>query len=545
MTVPIPADADENEDRIIDRSGDIDQRPPEERGLSPSNIVLFQSAPQQAAGVSLGAIPRHDQEFTSRDPRRPPEGPAGAIALRLQKDLDSRFARAKAQLEALTHKIEIQERRWVSPKLDDDLQQVRLQRQKVLIANGPELANRLGGERSHLADLDRFKATNGLSREAHYPASPTLGIGILAFLILLEAAINGVLFAETSDQGLFGGWLEALVLSITNVGAAFLLGRLLLPQLHRRGFVLRLAAAIITLAGVFALVSVNLIGAHYRDFRAEFARADLAAGAPLTPRAETAIVLPGPRWNAAAKPTKPGGPDTRPAQPAQPEQKKMPTEREAIRKALQAPLDLQSFTSVFLLVIGLCGATVAVWDGYKFDDPYPGYGKRHRRYLEARGKSTSALRKILLQSNTIMEGNFQAIARKIENHAQEMATLLSLHHAYAGELKALKGSLDEAARNAEHEIGCHQRLANKLPDREALGLYTLSMNSLPELSDKHAKFYEAQERKLKALQKSAHRERDDALGVFDGASVNFQKLLTEASQTSLQAVSRPDTGERS
>ena len=40
--------------------------------------------------------------------------------------------------------------------------------------------------------------------------------------------------------------------------------------------------------------------------------------------------------------------------------------------------------SFFLFVIGLCGASIAALDGYKLDDPFPGYGKRHRKYAAAR-----------------------------------------------------------------------------------------------------------------------------------------------------------------
>src|SRR5262249_13316763 len=197
------------------------------------------------------------------------------IAQRLQKELDKRYARAKSQLDALSQKIEGQEKRCSAPKLEGDLQQIRFQRQKILIANGPLLADRLREERSRLADLENFKTINGLVRDAHYPSSQMLAFGVLAILVLLEAGINGVLFADSSDQGLFGGWLEALVLAITNVGAAFLFGRAVLPQLHRRGFLMKAGAAALSVAGLTALVAVNLIGAYYRDFKAAAAGASV------------------------------------------------------------------------------------------------------------------------------------------------------------------------------------------------------------------------------------------------------------------------------
>ncbi|HZV20638.1 MAG TPA: hypothetical protein VE986_03745, partial [Hyphomicrobiales bacterium] len=430
MCISIASDPEEVEDRVIDRSGDIDQRPPEERHLPPSNILLFQGAPDKGPlqhppiARSLSAIPE--------EPRRAnyvKGNELGEMAKRLQKELDKRGTKAKAQLDALTQKIEAQEKRCLAPKLDDELQQIRLKRQKVLIMNGPTLANCLRDERSRLADLEQFKSRNRLLREPHYPESPTLAIGILMMLILAEAGLNGVLFAETSDQGLFGGWLEALVLAVTNVGVAFLFGRIALPQLHRRGFFLSTAAAATSLAGFASLIAINLFAAHYRDFKVEFAKHELSVlSQPLAKKEPTVLTSsqkPGYPGKIAAAPK----PDLAAANAAdRGEPRWRGAEAEAIRRAISAPVDLKSFTSFFLLITGLCGAAIAALDGYKFDDPYPGYGKLHRRYLQTRERSTAVLRSILAQSNAIMEGNFLAIARKIDNHAHELAKLVSLHH---------------------------------------------------------------------------------------------------------------------
>jgi hypothetical protein len=467
---------------------------------------------------------------------QPPQPELADIALRLQKDLDKQYTKAKSQLDALAQKIEAQEKRCLPPKLDDDLQQIRFQRQKVLIANGPLLADRLREEKSRLADLEHFKTQNRLSRDAHYPSSPVLAFGILSILVLVEAGINGVLFADSSDQGLFGGWLEALVLSITNVGAAFLFGRMALPQMHRPGLLIKAGAAILCVAGCAALIAINLAGAHYRDFKAGAASPDpLVAAAP---KHETASALNGqnraPSGASLRKAVKPAfaGPPLPQAQTAQMEKAK---EREAIAKFLAAPFAFDSFMSFFLFVIGLCGAAIAALDGYKLDDPFPGYGKRHRKFASARAGSTEALRRILSQSNAIMTGSFQAIGRKIENFAHEMSALLTLHHAYAGDCKALQDSLEEAARDAEAQIAAQGRLLNKLPSRDTRDLYAMAVKQLPPLGEKQIKFYETQDKKLKALQKSASKEQSDVLGVFEAASADFQQLLADASQASLNA----------
>ncbi len=536
------ADSERDEgERVIDRSGDVDQRPPEERsaGVSQNAIVFHRANPALPEAIFVPSISAPSSPVARQAPGVPN---LAEIAQRLQKDLDKQQAKAKSQLETLSQKIEAQEKRCQPPKLDDDLQQIRFQRQKVLIANGPLLADCLREERSRLADLETFKSANRLARDAYYASSPILAFGILGMLVLLEAGINGVLFADSSDQGLFGGWLEALVLSITNVGAAFLFGRIVLPQLHRRGFFVKSAVSALSLAGLAVIVAVNLIGAHYRDFKAAMPAPDSAVNIALKQAAAAVPSAGAKRATPAAlsrKADKAKNAETPPqsnAQNATPfAERAKAVEREAIGKLFAAPFAFDSFMSFFLFVIGLCGAAVAAIDGYKLDDPFPGYGRRHRHYAAARSQSAEALRRVLGQSNAIMTGSFQAIGRKIESFAHEMSSLLTLHHAYAADHKALQESLEEAAEDAEAQIARHDRLINKVPVRDARETYAVAIRPLPKLSEKQVKFHEAQDKKLKALQKSAQKEQNDVLGVFDAASEDFQKLLADASQASLRA----------
>ncbi len=526
-----PEAGQDNGERLIDRSGDIDQRPLEERtGKESANAISVRRSEPENPEPSC-AVQRYPAPSQPAQRFQPPPRELADTALRLQRDLDKQYARAGAQLAQLAQKIEAQEKRCLPPKLEADLQQIRFQRQKILIANGPVLADCLREEKNRLADLENFKADNALKRDAHYPSSPLLAVGILSVLILLEAGINGVLFADSSDQGLFGGWLEAMVLSITNVGAAFLFGRMVLPQLHRRGFLSRAGAILLAFAGAAALIAVNLVGAHYRDFKAEIASLETSAPAALKEGAP----LGAPKPPLAGKPAKPAPASTSAPPQGQIAGKEKAKEREAIGKLFGSPFAFDGFMSFFLFVIGLCGASIAALDGYKFDDPFPGYGKRHRKYAAARAKSTQALRRILGQSNAIMTGSFQAIGRKIEDFADETSALLALHHAYAGGHKAFQDDLEEAVRDAEAELAAHDRLINKVPGRERSEVYSIAAKELPPLGEKQIKFYETQEKKLKALQKSAQKEQGDVLGVFEAASADFQRLLAGASRASLQA----------
>ena len=86
----------------------------------------------------------------------------------------------------------------------------------------------------------------------------------------------------------------------------------------------------------------------------------------------------------------------------------------------------------------------------------------------------------------------------------------------------------EAAEDAEAQIAAYDRLLRKVPGPDTLEVYSVALKTLPPLSEKQLKFYEAQERKLKSLQKSAQKEQSDVLGLFETASADFQKLLADA-----------------
>jgi hypothetical protein len=532
------AAGDDDCERIIDRSGDIDQRPPDERASSAVTIVPFRAARAVEVEVVTPLQRLEDGAAPAVAPAYRQASPAvlAQVAQRAQADIDKLFAKSKARLEMLAQKIEAQEKKCALPRLDGDLQQVRFQRQKALVASGPELANHVREERARLADLERFKAENRLTRDAHYPDSPVLGVGILSMLVLIEACINGVLFADTSDRGLFGGWLEAMAFAIANVGVAFLAGFIILPQLNRRSPAAKGLAIALSVAGLAAVLAVNLFGAHYRDFRAATAKAELAAQTAPAPKREAVVSLasrkPAPGEAPSFKAPPPPFPEAAKRAPA--EENGRRSEIEALRKIFQAPFDLESFSSVFLLIIGLCAATIAAADGYKFDDPFPGYGKRSRRYAEARARNAAALRRFLKNANASVAAQFQSIDRKIDACAQALAELSALHRAYAGDLPALSAALDEAAKNGEDDIARHDRLFNKLPDRRAIERYALSAPALPPLNDKHAKFVESQEKKFKALQKTLQKEKEESFGIFETASEGVEKLVAEAVQASLQ-----------
>ena len=338
------------EARVGNRSGSIDQRPLEE----PDAASAKEAAPQQAATMAISVemsravmqpLVLVDETSLKAALKEPELTEVTALVADHQKELDALAASAKTKLKVPLSEIEKQETHCVTPDLAPDLQHIHLQRQKILIGSGPLLAGYLRNEQTRLENLENFKIQNRLMREAHYPSSQILSIGILVILVVIEAGLNGVLFAASNDQGLFGGWLEAIVLSITNVGTAFLLGRLVLPQLNQRNLLVRGTAASLMLLGSILLVTINLLGAHYGDSKTQAAQASAIGHHPARDAAgETRVqtALEGAFVVGAQG-----------AEAKQVQALSSSAEYQALERTFETPLRLQSFTGVFLLIIGL------------------------------------------------------------------------------------------------------------------------------------------------------------------------------------------------
>jgi hypothetical protein len=116
-------------------------------------------------------------------------------------------------------------------------------------------------------EFREFRERHGLTRlpKNCSRGEQTLGLMILVVFVLLESILNGMFFAEGSEAGLIGGVVQALVLSVLNVGGAALYGLFGLPYLFHRRPPGKAVGILATLVFVFWLVGLNLAIGHFRD----------------------------------------------------------------------------------------------------------------------------------------------------------------------------------------------------------------------------------------------------------------------------------------
>jgi hypothetical protein len=177
-----------------------------------------------------------------------------------------------------------------------------------------------------------FRKSHSLNYPADYPISRLWNFAVILVILAVESILNGSFLARGLETGLIGGIVEAFVIAAINVSFGFFLGDSVMRYLFHRNYFLRTLA--FTEVAVSAVIAVffNLLVGHYRD----------ALGGP-NPMHASAV---------------------------------------ALNTFTARPFDLAALESWILFALGLFFSIVAAFDGFKMDDPYPGYGKISRKHEE-------------------------------------------------------------------------------------------------------------------------------------------------------------------
>ena len=214
----------------------------------------------------------------------------------------------------------------------------------------------------------------------------------LALLFIVEVAANGWMIGQASPGGLVQGWSTALMISVLVVLTGSLIGAGPWRYLNYRGadgngFKHRVWAVPSLVIGSALLLLFAFYIAHYR-----YALSHSSLDAPVPDNILTSVM-------------------TQPFQP------------------------FQQLESLLLFIIALLIGIFAVHRGANWDDPYPGYGPRHRRMEEARERSQDIaqrlaedvdvakadadrlLNEVNVTSTTAVAALRQAIARTQDNAA--------------------------------------------------------------------------------------------------------------------------------
>ncbi len=181
------------------------------------------------------------------------------------------------------------------------------------------------------AEFERFKKENRLSREPSYPESKLIHYGVLLLLLLIEMISNAYFFMSAHPAGFLGGFLQASLLACCSIVLAVITAFFIRLTVCR-GWINRIFFSIVASISFSLLLLFNTTIAHIRDIQMQNSLLSLDS------------------------------------------------------LKLQALLDrfhsgffiLDTAESYLVFTILMVFSLIAIIDIFRMDDPYPGYGKRHR-----------------------------------------------------------------------------------------------------------------------------------------------------------------------
>lgn len=191
-------------------------------------------------------------------------------------------------------------------------------------------------------DLKNFRQLNKLSHVAHYPNSQFAHWLWVPVAMIIETFLGANLLGSVSRGGVIEGWMVALVLTFVNVILGILAGAVWRITQYNWGLRKLLAYAFGTLCAALALLWNDMAG-HVRDVYV---------------LAEKTGALEAPDEAFAT----------------------------AWRTMIDRPLPWESLPSAGLAIVGVAVFALTAFKSYTADDPFPGYGPRHRKVEALHGR---------------------------------------------------------------------------------------------------------------------------------------------------------------
>ena len=191
-------------------------------------------------------------------------------------------------------------------------------------------------------DLNNFRRQYRLSRVAHYPSNQVAHWLWVPVAGIIESFVSANLLGSVSRGGVIEGWMVALVLTFVNVLLGIGAGLIWRFTQYDWGFMKLFAYALCALCTVAAL-AWNDVAGHVRDV---YVLAE-------TTGAFAALD------EAFAK---------------------------AYHTMIERPLPWESLPSAGLALVGIAVFVLTTYKMYAADDPFPGYGMRHRKVEVLHGR---------------------------------------------------------------------------------------------------------------------------------------------------------------
>jgi hypothetical protein len=293
------------------------------------------------------------------------------------------------------------------------LSQFRAKKARAQNAVGLELQHAQTDFARAYRDYRAFRIQHGLTdSEPRYDDVVWRKMFFLALMFIVEVVANGWVIGQASPGGLVQGWTTALMISILVVLTGTLVGMGPWRYINYRGAdgnggLHKIWAIPATVVGCLMILLFAFYVAHYR-----YALSHSSLDAPVPDNILIAIA-------------------TRPFEP------------------------FQQLESLVLFAVAMLIGIFAIARGAYWDEPYPGYGARHRKLEEARERTLEIA---------------QALAREVDVAKQEAdGGLLQIHEQSVNAVGSLRQAI---ARTQDNAAAWDFTVAEALAvGREAIGIY--------------------------------------------------------------------------
>ena len=238
-------------------------------------------------------------------------------------------------------------------------------------------------------DLERFRKDHRLSRVADYPNSKFAHWLWIPVVMIIESFMGANLLGSVSHGGVIEGWMVAIVLTIVNVLMGIWAGRMWCFTHYDWG-VSKLFAYSQSAFCVLVALFWNTMAGHVRDVYL---------------LAEKTGALEAPDEAFAT----------------------------AWRTMIERPLPWESLNSAGLALVGIFVFALTAYKSYTADDPFPGYGWRHRKAEDLRrhyqhdlNKRLDSLQSVRNEANIgieEMKSRYQVDSASWENTLDKLRTV--------------------------------------------------------------------------------------------------------------------------
>lgn len=251
--------------------------------------------------------------------------------------------------------------------------------------------------------FEDFRQRHGLRRIAVLPQSKVWVFAVIVFCALLETIFNARFFTETAEQtgreigGWIGGLQIAVLITVMNISLGLGFGAIVLRQLQHRNLLRKAFFVLVLLAYPVLLLAGNFLAAHFRD---------------------AFVVDPATAGNAA------------------------------VSLLIDRQWRLDSFSSYGLVFVGIVVSLISLYEGFRFDDPYPGFGSVSRQREIILNEYAATKRALHEELATIKDqglAEIEELKAQVRSYNSEYAAVLQSRQSHVQKYQAHLAHLQSAA----------------------------------------------------------------------------------------------------